>query len=229
MEKPGRLASSDRDGDEPAVPDAPGTEALFQHLRRLRKQIADEQGVAPYVIFPDTSLQAMARQRPQTEKQFEQIPGVGARKLAAFYTIFTSEIRAFCEEHGLEMELGGARPPKAKTVEKAAKENGAALPAGSVTRQLTLAMFQQGLSIDEIARNRNLSRGTILTHLTELLESGEALDMERLIRRERYEVIAEALKEVGGELLKPVKEFLGDDYSYDEIRLVRAAENRAFS
>jgi ATP-dependent DNA helicase RecQ len=90
-------------------------------------------------------------------------------------------------------------------------------------------MFQQGLSIDEIARNRNLSRGTILTHLTELLESGEALDMERLIRRERYDIIAGALKEVGGELLKPVKEFLGDDYSYDEIRLVRAAENRAFS
>ena len=229
IEKIGRLANSERDSDEPAVPDAPGTEELFQHLRRLRKQLADEQGVAPYVIFPDTSLQAMARQRPQTEKQFEQIPGVGARKLAAFYTIFTSEIRAFCEEHGLEMELGGAKPPKAKTTEKAAKENGASLPAGSVTRQLTLAMFQQGLSIDEIAQNRNLSRGTILTHLAELLESGEALDMERLIRPERYDVIANALKEVGGELLKPVKEFLGDDYSYDEIRLVRAAENRAFS
>jgi ATP-dependent DNA helicase RecQ len=93
---------------------------------------------------------------------------------------------------------------------------------------LTLALFQQGLSIDEITQRRNMSRGTILTHLAELLESGEPLDLERLIRPERYDVIADALREVGGELLKPVKEFLGDEYAYDEIRLVRAAENRKF-
>ena len=228
VEKLSRQTSAGSD-DEPAVPDAPGTQELFEHLRRLRKQLADEQGVPPYVIFPDTSLQAMARLRPQTEKQFERIPGVGARKLAAFYTIFTSEIHAFCEDHGLEMELGTVKPPKTKAAEKPPKEKGSSQPGGSVTRQLTLAMFQQGLSIDEIAQNRNLSRGTILTHLAELLESGESLEIERLIRPERYNVIASALKEVGGELLKPVKEFLGDEYSYDEIRLVRAAENRTFS
>jgi len=170
----------------------------------------------------------MAQQRPQTESQFEQIPGVGARKLAAFYTIFTSEIRAYCEDHGLDMELGTVKPPKAKAVETTPKESAPASLPGSVTRQLTLAMFQQGLSMDEIAQRRNMTRGTILTHLTELLESGEPLDMERLIHPERYNVIADALREVGGELLKPVKEFLEDEYSYDEIRLVRAAENRKF-
>jgi len=51
--------------------------------------------------------------------------------------------------------------------------------------------------------------------------------MERLIHPERYNVIADALREVGGELLKPVKEFLEDEYSYDEIRLVRAAMRRS--
>ncbi len=228
MEKPGRQKIYARGDDEIAVPDAPGTGELFQHLRALRKQLADEQGVPPYVVFPDTSLQEMARQRPQTQQQFEQIPGVGARKLAAFYSIFTSEIRTYCEDLGLEMELGTIKPPKAKAVETASKENTPSSPAGSVTRQLTLAMFQQGLSMDEIAQRRNMSRGTILTHLTELLESGESLDMERLIRPDRYNVIADALREVGGELLKPVKEFLGDEYAYDEIRLVRAAENRKF-
>jgi ATP-dependent DNA helicase RecQ len=227
-EKPGRQRASVGSNDEIAAPDAPGTEELFQHLRKLRKQLADEQSVPPYVVFPDTSLQAMARQRPQTERQFEQVPGVGARKLAAFYSVFTSEIRAYCEEHGLEMELGTVKPPKVKAVETTPKESNTASLPGSVTRQLTLAMFQQGLSMDEIAQRRNMTRGTILTHLTELLESGEPLDMERLIRPERYEVIAGALREVGGELLKPVKEFLGDEYSYDEIRLVRAAENRKF-
>ena len=227
IEKSSRQNVYAGDDDEIAVLDAPGTEELFQHLRALRKQLADEQGVPPYVVFPDTSLQAMARQRPQTQQQFEQIPGVGARKLEAFYSIFTNEIRAYCEDHGLEMELGTVKPPKAKAVVMPPKESNTSSLPGSVTRQLTLAMFQQGLSIAEIAQRRNMSRGTILTHLTELLESGESLDMERLIRPERYDVIADALREVGGELLKPVKEFLGDEYSYDEIRMVRAAEKRA--
>ncbi|HEU0000276.1 MAG TPA: DNA helicase RecQ, partial [Ktedonobacteraceae bacterium] len=222
FEKAGRRMSSSGDSDEPAMPDAPGTEELFQHLRKLRKQIADEQGVPPYVVFPDSSLWEMAQQRPQTKSQFENISGVGARKLEAFYYTFTSEICAYCEEHGLEMELARVKPPKTKAAEKPPKESTPSSPANSVTHQLTLAMFQQGLSMAEIAQRRNMSRGTILTHLTELLESGILLEMERLIRPERYDVITEALKEVGGELLKPIKEFLGDEYSYDEIRLVRA-------
>src|SRR5260370_11936250 len=168
----------------------------------------------------------MAQQRPQTERQFEHIPGVGARKLAAYYNIFTSEIRAYCEEHGLEMELGTVKAPQVKAVETPAKANNSS-PADSVTRQLTRAMFQQGLNMAEIAQRRNMSRWTILTHLTELLESGAPLDIERLIPPERYEVIADALQEVGGDLLRPVKDFLGDEYSYDEIRLVRAAMKRA--
>jgi ATP-dependent DNA helicase RecQ len=223
LEKAGRHKAYAGDDNEVAEPDAPGTEELFQHLRKLRKQIADEQGVPPYVVFPDTSLQAMAQQRPQTQSQFEHIPGVGARKLAAYYNIFTSEIRAYCEGHGLEMELGTVKAPQVKAVETPAKDKATSSPADSVTRQLTRAMFQQGLNIAEIAQRRNMSRGTILTHLTELLESGVPLDIERLIQPERYEVIADALQEVGGDLLRPVKDFLGDRYSYDEIRLVRAA------
>src|SRR5216684_1955731 len=223
MEKAGRHKAYAGVDNEVAEPDAPGTDELFQHLRKLRKQIADEQGVPPYVVFPDTSLQAMAQQRPQTQSQFEQISGVGARKLAAYCNIFTSEIRAYCEEHGLEMELGTVKAPQMKAVETPAKDRATSSPADSVTRQLTRAMFQQGLNIAEIAQRRNMSRGSILTHLTELLESGVPLDIERLIQPERYEVIADALQEVGGDLLKPVKDFLGDRYSYDEIRLVRAA------
>lgn len=226
MEKAGRHKAYAGDDNEVAEPDAPGTEELFQQLRKLRKQIADEQVVAPYVVFPDTSLRAMAQQRPQTQSQFEQISGVGARKLAAYFNIFTSEIRAYCEEHGLEMELGTVKAPRVKAAETPAKANNSS-PADSVTRQLTRAMFQQGLNIAEIAQRRNMSRGTILTHLTELLESGVPLDIERLIRPERYEVIADALQEVGGDLLRPVKDFLGDRYSYDEIRLVRAAMKQA--
>src|SRR5258708_9089932 len=95
------------------------------------------------------------------------------------------------------------------------------------TRQVILEMYQRGLSIEEIAAERNVNPVTIEGHIGDLIEMGEIVDVERLIRPERYEVIARALENIGSEVLKPVKEFLGDEYSYGEIRLARAIMNQA--
>ncbi|HLX56798.1 MAG TPA: DNA helicase RecQ [Ktedonobacteraceae bacterium] len=94
----------------PTTPDEPGTEELFQHLRALRKKIADEQGMPPYIVFSDASLRAMSQQRPQTQEQFGQISGVGSLKMAAYYSVFTNEIRAYCEAHELKMERQRSKP-----------------------------------------------------------------------------------------------------------------------
>ena len=191
----------------------PEEEELFQRLRALRKQIADEMGVPPYVVFPDTSLRYMAQQRPQSRSQFAQIPGVGSNKLAAYFTPFTDEIRDYCLSHHLKMDI----EPQKTTI-------GAPTLAMSVgTRQQTLALYQQGLNVEEIATERNLKPITILNHLTELAEAGEAVDIDRLVQPAHFKVIADALQQVGDDLLRPVKDFLGDEYSYEEIRLVRAA------
>jgi ATP-dependent DNA helicase RecQ len=95
------------------------------------------------------------------------------------------------------------------------------------TRQQTLALYRQGLNVEDIATERNLKPITIINHLTELAEAGEAVDLDRLVQLEHYEVIVDALQQVGDDLLRPVKDFLGDEYSYEEIRLVRAAIRRA--
>ncbi|MBC8123536.1 MAG: DNA helicase RecQ, partial [Gemmatimonadaceae bacterium] len=71
----------------------PVDEILFQQLRQLRKRLADAQGVPPYVVFPDATLRAMAQQRPQSEAEFLAIPGVGQRKLDAYFADFTGAIR----------------------------------------------------------------------------------------------------------------------------------------
>ena len=81
--------------------------------------------------------------------------------------------------------------------------------------------------MEEIAMERNLKPITILNHLTELAEAGEAIDIDRLVQPEHYDVIVDALEQVGDDLLRPVKDFLGDEYSYEEIRLVRAAIRQA--
>jgi len=77
---------------------------------------------------------------------------------------------------------------------KQKKEQTPASPSSTtVTRQLTLELYQQGLSIEEIARERNLKPTTILSHLSELIEGGEVLDIERIVQPGRQKVIASAL------------------------------------
>ena len=202
------------------IPDEPGTGELFDHLRKLRKRIADAQGVAPYVIFPDTSLRAMAKLRPQTQEQFARIPGVGSSKLSLYFMPFTEEIALFCEQRGLKMGIELPQAPKPEPTEK--RE---VAPRASITpsSQITRAFYVQGLTIEEIAEKRGMARSTVLSHITELLEAGERLNIERIVPAERFQKIEDVIREVGDERLKPIKEVLGDEYSYDEIRLVRAA------
>jgi ATP-dependent DNA helicase RecQ len=193
----------------------PEEEELFQCLRALRKQIAGELDVPPYVVFPDMSLRYMAQRRPQSRSQFAQIPGVGSNKLAAYFTAFTDEIRGYCLSHNLKMDI---EPQRTTIVAPSVN--------GGITHQRTLALYRQGLSIEEIAYERNLKRSTIMDHLIELFEAGEAIDIDGLVQPEHYEVIVDALRQIGHELLRPVKDYLGDEYSYEEIRLVRASLRR---
>ncbi len=71
-------------------------EMLFEQLRKLRKQIADEQAVPPYVVFADSSLRLMSHLQPQTIDAFSEISGVGSHKLARYGPRFVEEIQAFC-------------------------------------------------------------------------------------------------------------------------------------
>ncbi len=82
-----------KSADGPGAAPLPAEEALFQQLRALRKQLADEQGVPPYVVFADAALRAMASAQPTTLTAFAEIPGVGARKLEQYGTTFIDAIR----------------------------------------------------------------------------------------------------------------------------------------
>ncbi len=185
-------------------------EDLFQQLRQLRKRLADEQGVPPYVVFPDATLVAMAQQRPQSEAQFQAIPGVGHRKLEAYFTVFTGAIRTYCEARNLPLAVASpAQPPKARPE----------LEVSSHRR--TLELFERGLSLEAIAEERSLKPNTIENHLVELIEAGEDIDIDRLVQPGRRSLIVAAFHRLGLPM-KPVKELLGEAYSYGEIRLVRA-------
>jgi ATP-dependent DNA helicase RecQ len=72
-----------------------GDEELFEELRTLRKQIADARDVPAYVIFPDTTLRAMARDVPRTPTELRRVPGVGDKKLADYGEIFLDAIARY--------------------------------------------------------------------------------------------------------------------------------------
>jgi ATP-dependent DNA helicase RecQ len=219
--------------DHSPEPLDPDSRKLFEYLRGVRKRVADETGVAPYVVFPDATLLAMARYRPQSRELFAQLPGVGTSKLNAYYTVFTDEILAYCQYHHLEMEL--ALPPKPEPPEKkASKAQAASTPSKPSapaelkisTRQQTLDLYRQGMSIEDIAKERNLQASTIEGHLADLYDAGEDIDLLPLIPPGQFSIIAEVLQRLGGDALGPVKSELGEEYSYGTIRLVRAVLSR---
>ncbi len=173
-------------------------EILFDRLRRLRKQVADAQSVPPYVVFADSSLKLMAQQQPQTIEDFAEISGVGSHKLNQYGDKFVAEIRAFCQEQKLPV----------------------AIP--TTTNMVTMQFYQQGLSVEEIAQKRGFTERTIITHLSELLEMNQPVDLNRLVALELQNTIIQAIKTVGADSLKNIKEHLGEDYRYEDIQLVRA-------
>jgi len=184
---------------------------LFEKLRILRKQFADEQQVPPYVVFPDSSLHAMASYLPQTKTEFRNISGVGEHKLETYGDAFIKAIKAYCEQHNILP----ITPAVSHSVRKRT-------PRKSVTIDETVRLFRDGLSIEAIAQQRGFATSTIAGHLSDAYMYGESISIDHLVPQERQQKIIEVFHRLGYEKLAPVREVLGEEYSYDELRLVQA-------
>ncbi len=174
---------------------------LFEALRGLRTELANEQGVPPYVIFSDASLIEMARKRPQSNKTFRYISGVGEMKLERYGPQFMDVIR----EHPLPEILNNNF---------------------SDTINKTLALYHQKLSLDEITEKRELSLSTIYTHLADVIEAGmlaaaDVLDIEG-DEIEMIERTAELLKTKEEMAFKPLFDELDGEFDYGILRCVVA-------
>ena len=186
---------------------------LFEELRILRKQIADENSVPPFMIFSDVSLREMAHYFPVDQNNFSKIGGVGAKKLEQFSEAFLAVIKKHIKENNLQpLEI-----PVRIQSKSIGRRVSSAFPE-KYTR--TKEMLFQKFPIAKIADEEGLKYGTIVVHIEKLISSGEDVDIDYLKPPEkRLEKIKMAFEECGDEKLKPVFEFLDEEYSYDEIRL----------
>jgi ATP-dependent DNA helicase RecQ len=190
-------------------------EVLFERLRQLRKQLADERNVPAYIVFSDVALRQMARQYPASEGEFARISGVGEKKLREFGAMFLVEISAHLSANPRQMFADDSFAAPAPAPGRAG--------LGDTARD-SLRRFQAGVSVEQIAAQRQLTVGTIYAHLTEAAQMGEAIDLSRFF------TVAE-LCEVAGAFNRPtatggltgVFEALGGRYDYHRLRIFRAA------
>ncbi len=190
-------------------------EALFEKLRALRKQLADERAVPPYIIFSDVSLRQMARFYPVSAREFSGISGIGEKKLREFGVLFMGEIGRHLQTTARQI-----------FADDSFTEPSAPMPRRSGltdTARETLHFFRQGRSVPEISRIRGVKDGTIYGHLEEAILAGEAIDVNALVSAQAQREIAAAFKERGFTSLGVVVGKLGGKYGYGECRIVRAA------
>ncbi|HET8809572.1 MAG TPA: RQC domain-containing protein, partial [Flavobacteriaceae bacterium] len=185
-------------------------EALFQKLRETRKEIADDENVPAFVIFSDATLNELAAYFPQNKEDLQKISGFGEVKTEKYGDAFLEIVVAHCKENQLEskMDEKSTRPKRKKRKQKT-----------SGSKKESFRLFQEGKSVEEIAEIRGLAKSTISTHLLPFVISGE-INVEDLVALEKISQIEAVVKKQENDRLAPIKEVLGDDFSYDEIRAV---------
>jgi ATP-dependent DNA helicase RecQ len=202
---------------------------LFDLLRGVRKQIADTLGVQAFVVFGDATLAEMAYYLPHDHDNFSALSGVGSTKLEKFAHKFLPAIVQFCEERGMSQRVRELPRRRRISEPRARRERTASGRGSSLSSSLseTKRLYLDGFSVEEIASDRGIALKTIVTHLEKIARLDPEFDLERLMPPpDRFELIGAALRSEGSGYLAPVKERLGDDYSYEEIRMVRLQMER---
>ena len=183
---------------------------LFEKLRILRKQIADERNVPPFIIFGDVSLREMSFYFPENEDEFLRINGVGQQKLNDFGESFLKLINDYVKENNIVPEKNIGRSQKKRVRHL------------SSNYQKTKEMILKRFSIEEIAKVQELKERRIIYHIEKLIEGGEKIDINYLFpSKENFEILKSTFEKIGLERLAPIYNYFEGKYSYEEIRLVR--------
>ena len=204
-----------------ATEELPFEHDLLELLKTVRRDIAVLENVPAYIILSDVALIEMATYLPQNLNELRLISGFGDVKLARYGREFLLPISTYAAERGLSSKIA----LKGHKRERKPRADKPATPRSTDTRRDSLTLFRQNKSIAEIASARGLSVTTIESHLAHFVASRE-LDVLAIVSETKIPVIQDAIESYGAERLAPLKEVLGADYSYGEIKAVLAWMNR---
>ena len=181
---------------------------LFEKLRMLRNDIAEEKDLIHYQIFAQKTLYEMCETLPTTKKELLNVNGMGKTRVEKYGSAILNVIRAYCEEHDIETasdsEIFDEPKPKKKLGE---------------TKKESLELFKLGKSIEHIANERELNINTVFGHLASFIPSGE-IKVTDLMPIAYYEELKAIIPKKKYENLSDLKHQLDEKYSYGDLRLV---------
>jgi ATP-dependent DNA helicase RecQ len=184
---------------QPIAAPAAGSEAeeLREYLREWRRVMAKEKSVPAYIVLHDSSLEEICRRQPKYFAELLEIPGIGERKAELYGQEILDALETFRQ---------GRRASGAERAIKPGDE--------------TLRLLSEGKTLEEIAQYRGRQVSTIASAVANLLETGQVEFQSAWVSREKQSVIEAACAKVGTDRLKPLKDILPPEISYDEIKLV---------
>ncbi|MBL7817439.1 MAG: DNA helicase RecQ [Saprospiraceae bacterium] len=212
---------------------------LFDYLREFRRLLAIEKGMPPYIIFSDATLGEMAASVPRNEYEMRQISGIGEQKWQQYGQDFLDKIETFLSQNPDFIESGAVMQKvepkqleKTDLIEKAAekvlqKPPKAPQESKVPTQTVTYNLFKTGLSIEEIAEQRFLSPTTIQSHLVQLYEAGEPIDVFQFVSLADIQEITEGVAFLPEPLkLKELHEFFSERFTYGQLKFALAYQEK---
>jgi len=193
---------------------------LFEALRVLRRQKADERGIAAFIVFSDVTLRALAAKRPTTMTGFLSISGIGEKKAAEYGDDFLQAIADYCGENSVPMDEELAGP-----IAQPRPRSSDSTPSGAKRRAFDL--FQQGKSIDEVCELVDRAQSTVTEYLTEFIATHGISDPAPWIDDDVFTRIRAAATKHGIDRLKPLFEAFEGTVSYDQLRIALACLRNA--
>lgn len=208
--------------------------ALFDILRNLRREIAVQEKVPPYIVFGDSTLKEISGRMPRTMEELSDISGVGELKLNKYGERFLNVVVEYVESNKIEVQFDY------KNKEKNTKTNTEQMKLDEVTSKkaktvkepkegkkksfmLTIDMLRENLSLLKIAKEREITISTVCSHLEQYVLEGNQIDFlvdfSDILSKEQETVILEVVKELGDDKLKPIKEKVDDAITYDHIKV----------
>lgn len=204
---------NDFDEDEEPVPQKGGgaaDSALFAMLKDLRKKLSKQLDVPPYVIFQDPSLEAMATVYPINIDELQNIPGVGAGKAKRYGAEFCDLIKRHCEEN----EIDRPEDLRVRTVANKSK-----------LKVSIIQSIDRKVALDDIASAKGIDFSELLDEIEAIVYSGTKLNidyfLEEVMDEDHMLDIYDYFKESETDSLDEAMDELGEDYTEEEIRLVR--------
>ena len=187
---------------------------LHQKLRKLRDSICSKGDIPIYIVAGSNTLDEMSRYLPQDLIELRKISGFGDAKVEKYGKQFLEIIIEYSKERSLSSLIHEKAPTRERKTEEEKKNK-------VNTKAESLRLFREGKNIDDIAIERKLARQTIEGHLAHYVSLGE-IDVRRLISEEKLKLIEQAAKTFSGGSIIPLKEKLGNEISFGEIRTVLA-------